>query len=248
MALENRPHSDQFRPVVPGAPFACRQLRGRSPVELPQTLHGQLYLLSYNRKRHRFDGDNRPLFGFALRAAMLTDLYLTGYLEDKGGKPQQSRVECPGDPVLRAAFERIGAAGRKGWTYSIAENPTGASHDVRDQLQATGWLQTHRHWMLGIIPTARCELYDEDMVSSLADRVTEALRNAIDGLNADPRPLAVGLLGVLGQLPTVFSFEEGARHRQALRQMTFAAIEPIVGMHQAIQTYQEDLRVRMSFD
>jgi hypothetical protein len=105
-----------------------------------------------------------------------------------------------------------------------------------------------RYWRLGIIPTTRLALYDEDMVSILADRVTEALRNAIGGLQADPRPLAVGLLGVLGQLPPVFSFEESARHRNELRQMTFAAIEPIVGLHQAIQTYHDDLRLRMSFD
>jgi hypothetical protein len=58
------------------------------------------------------------------------------------------------------------------------------------------------------------------MVSLLASRVTEALRNAIDGLQADPRPLAVGLLGVLGQLPLVFRLEENARHRDELRQMT----------------------------
>ena len=61
-------------------------------MELPQTLHAQLYLLAYDRKRHqfRFERDNGNdthwLFGFALRAAMLTDLYLTGHLEDKDGK------------------------------------------------------------------------------------------------------------------------------------------------------------------
>lgn len=75
-------------------------------MDVPATLHGQLYLLAYDRNRHQFDGGNRPLFGFALRAAMLTDLYLTGYLEDQGGKPSQSRGTCPGDPVLRAAFEQ----------------------------------------------------------------------------------------------------------------------------------------------
>jgi hypothetical protein len=98
--------------------------------------------------------------------------------------------------------------------------------------------------MLGIIPTTRLTLYDEDMVGLLADRVTEALRNAIDGLQADPRPLAVGLLGVLGQLPTVFSLDESARHRSELRHMTFAAIAPIVGLHHAIQTHYDDVRNR----
>jgi hypothetical protein len=54
----------------------------------------------------------------------------------------------------------------------------------------------------------------------------------------------VGLLGVLGQMPTVFSLKESSRHGQELR-VTFAAIAPIVGLHQAIQTYHLDMRARM---
>jgi hypothetical protein len=99
-----------------------------------------------------------------------------------------------------------------------------------------------RRRMLGIIATARIEVYDEDMVSGLADQVTEALRDAIDGLPAAPRPLAAGLLGVLGQMPTVLSFEESSRHRQELRAVTFASIAPIVGLHQAIETYYQAMR------
>ena len=76
------------------------------------------------------------------------------------------------------------------------------------------------------------------MVSGLADRVIEALRNAIDDRPADPRPLAVGLLAVQAQLPVISSFDN-SRHRQELREMTFAAIEPILGLHQAIQNREE---------
>jgi hypothetical protein len=209
-------------------------------VDLPQTLHGQLYLLAYDRNRHRFGIYNHSLFSFALRAAMLTDLYLTGNLEDKGGKPYPSSSAGPGDPVLRAAFELV-AASKLGWADLIAESPRGASRDVRDQLQATGWLRVQRRPILGVIP-ARLALYDEDMVSGLSDRVSGALHNAINGLEADPRPLAVGMLGILGQMPTVLSFKESSRYRQELRQMTFAAIEPILGLHQAIQTFLEDQR------
>jgi hypothetical protein len=210
-------------------------------VDLPQTLHGQLYLLSYDRKRHRFV-KHAPFFGLALRAAMLTDLYLTGYLENKGDKPYPSGGGCPDDPVLRAAFDPIGHTGVWDWAELIAQNQQRAASAVSDQLQAAGWLVAQRRRMLGIIPTARFGLYDEDMVSVLADRVTEALRNAIDGLAADPRPLAVGLLGVVGQMPTVLSFDESSRHRQILREMTFAAIEPILGLHQAILNQFKDKR------
>ena len=211
-------------------------------MELPQTLHGQLYLLAYDHNRHRFDIYNHSLFGFALRAAMLTDLYLTNYLEDKGGKPHPSSSAGPGDPVLRVAFERVGASTLEDWADLIAEGPKQASRVVRDQLQATGWLCMQRPPILGFIP-ARFALYDEDMVSGLSDRVTYALHNAINGLHADPRPLAVGMLGVLGQMPTVLSFKESSRYRQELREMTLAAIEPILGLHHAIHTFLEDQRI-----
>ena len=147
----------------------------------------------------------------------------------------------PDDPVLCASFDQIRGSD---WAQLIAENQRKAPHSVRDQLQATGWLHVQRHRILGLIPSTRVALHDEDMVSGLARRVTEALRNAIDGRQADPRPLAVGLLGVLGQMPTVFSFEACARHRQELGELTLAAIAPIVGLHQAIQTYLEDMRTR----
>jgi hypothetical protein len=38
---------------------------------------------------------------------------------------------------------------------------------VRDQLEAAGWLRVQHRRMLGIIPTDRLGLYDEDMVSGL---------------------------------------------------------------------------------
>jgi hypothetical protein len=204
-------------------------------VNLPQTLHGQLYLLAYDRKRHRFDGDNLPLFGLALRAAMLTDLYLTGYIEDKDGKAHRSSVATPDDPVLRTVCVQIGSvfSGGRDWARLIAENEEQASGVVRDQLKST------------IIPAARLAPSDEDAVSGLADQVTEALRNAIDGRESDPRPLAVGLLAVLGQMPTVFSFKESAQHREQIRELIFAAIAPIVGLHQAIEAHEEDLRASL---
>lgn len=159
-----------------------------------------------------------------LRAAMLTDLYLTGRLEDRGGKPYPSSVGCPDDPVLSAAFDQIGATGRRDWAQLIALNEKKAPQVVRDQLEATGWLRVRRRRMLAIIPTARVVgLYGEDMVRGLADQVTAALRTAILGQSAAPRLLALGLLGVLGQMPTVLSFKETSRHRQELRALTFAA-------------------------
>jgi hypothetical protein len=179
--------------------------------------------------------DNGWLFGFAL----LTDLYLTGHVEDKQGNARPTSAARPDDPVLHEALK--GVAGRD-WAQLIAHDEHRARQVVRDQLEATGRLRVQHRRMLGIIPTARVGLYDEDMVSGLADRVIEALRNAIDDRPADPRPLAVGLLAVQAQLPVISSFIENSRHREQLREMTFAAIEPILGLHQAIQNRLTDMR------
>jgi hypothetical protein len=172
---------------------------------------------------------------------MLTDLCLTGYLEDNGGTPSRSSDSCPHDPVLRAAFEWVVASKPKPWSRLIAVDPREACQVVRDQLEAAGWVTVQRRAVLGIIP-ARLRLYDDVMVGGLADRVSTALNNAIDGRPADPRPLAVGLLGAQAQLPTVFSREEGWAHREVIRELTLAAIEPILGLHQAVLRHLEDRR------
>ena len=83
--------------------------------------------------------------------------------------------------------ERLGPADRRRRGASLR----GRAGPARSHLAGAG--------DLGIIPAARFGLSDEDAVSGLADQVTGALRNAVDGREADPRPLAVGLLGVLGQ-------------------------------------------------
>ena len=158
-------------------------------------------------------------------------------MEDKQGNAHPTSAARPDDPVLREALK--GVAGRD-WAQLIAHNEHHARRVVRDQLETTGWLRVQHRRMLGIIPAARVGLYDEDMVSGLADQVIEALRNAIDDRPADPRPLAVGLLAVQAQMPVISSFENS--HRQELREMTFAAIEPILGLHQAIQNRLTDMR------
>ena len=91
----------------------------RLMVRLPQTLHGQLFLLAYDRRRHRVDLDNHWRFGLALGAAMLTNLYLTGHLHDNDGRPDRSGIEPPDDPVLCAVLDQMGTDRRRNWARFI---------------------------------------------------------------------------------------------------------------------------------
>ena len=210
-------------------------------MELPRTLHGQLFLLAYDRNRRRFefgsDGSwkNQWRFEFALRAAMLTDLYLAGYIENRNGEASLLKAHHD-DPLLQKALDHC--AGR-GWSQLVYRG--GRTHqDVFDQLETAGWIDGRERRTFGILPRARHAVYDEDMVDALVGRVREALRNILDDRPADPRSLAIGLIAVQAQTPAVTDFIDDPRQRTALREMTFAAIEPILGLYNAIHNQAAD--------
>jgi hypothetical protein len=214
-------------------------------VDLPRALHSRLYLLTYDGDRRRFvfhRADHRWLFGLALRAAMLTDLYLSGYLQDREGKACPTGVARPDDLLL---CEALTAAVGQAWAKSIGHGERRARRDVREQLLAVGWLSEHQRRMFGAAPTTRLRLHDEGMVNGLADEVTTALSDAIDGRPSDPQALALGLLAFLAQMPIVCPFADDPHLRSELRDMICAAIEPILGLDQAIQRCYADMRLDM---
>ncbi|MHC9292122.1 GOLPH3/VPS74 family protein [Mycobacterium sp. LTG2003] len=215
-------------------------------MELPQTLHGQLYLLAYDHKRHRFDAHSLWLLGFALRAAMLTDLHLSGYIQDSDGKACRTNGARPGDPLLRSMLNAVRADEPKTWAWLVAANQDQVPRQVREQLTDHGWLCTQRHRALGFIPKRHVGPYDADKVSDLADRAAQAVRNIICDREADPRPLALGLLGILSEIPTIFTVEERVRYRLELLDMTAAAIAPISALHAAVESVHAETRGRGS--
>jgi Golgi phosphoprotein 3 (GPP34) len=209
---------------------------GGAGVELPRTLHGLLFLLAYDRCRVRLDGDERWRFGLALRTAMLTDLYLTGHLTTEEDRPRPVAVTRPADPLLATALDEIGDNEPESWTHAVAHDQRVVPGIVRAQLEAGGWLWVQRRRVLGIIASSRLRLADEDLVSGLAEQMTTALHDAIGGRLAEERPLTVGLIGALGQLPTVFGLDEAWRHRSELEDLVDRGIPPIAAMRRVIDT------------
>ena len=215
--------------------------------ELPPTLHGQLFLLAYDRRRHRFDADNRWRFGLALRIAMLADLYLSGHVADDDGAPRRNHVAAPLDPVINAVLDEIGDDNELNWGKLAAQKQCEASATVRSQLEADGfvWVQWRR--LLGVISTDHLRLNDELAVGRLADDVTTALRDAIAGRPADQQLLAVGLIGALGQLPTVLTFDEASRHDSALEHLADRGLPPIAAMRSVIDSVHRAMEAHTKF-
>ncbi|MGU3501903.1 GPP34 family phosphoprotein [Mycobacterium sp. C31M] len=71
-----------------------------TPLTEQLTVHGHLYLLAHDRDRNRVALNRHWLLGFALRAAMMTDLTLAGYLHDVDGKAHRSGTKFPSEPLL----------------------------------------------------------------------------------------------------------------------------------------------------
>lgn len=227
-----------FAPIKFRVPGYAVMIRARphtdrmTPTGLPDTLHGQLYLLCTDRRRGRLDHSDPRLLGMALRAAMLTDLYLNGHVQDSQGMPRPCDTTLPNDPVLKAMLDELIRGKYSSWARAISPEPDRAIRTVRYQLEADGWIIPRR--TIRGFTASRISLHDDAVVESLADCVTRAVHNAVAGLPADPLPLAVGLLGILGQLPTVFSFSEASQCRGRLRDLIAATIEPILGLQEAV--------------
>lgn len=87
-----------------------------------------------------------------------------------------------------------------------------------------------------------CEVLNNRTVLGFATNTGRAAPPSGAENTKDP----VGLLAVQAQMPVVSSFMENSRHRDKLREMTFAAIEPILGLHRAIQNHYTDVRSGMA--
>lgn len=130
-------------------------------MKLPATLHGRFYLLSFDQDRRRFGGDPTVL-DLALRAAKVADLYLSGHLVDRGGRPYPGRAEGPGDPVLNREVAQFGFSIRVSWDEAISRSYEPTIRVVRDQLEAGEWLRPRAYH------TGTClEPRDDEMVAAL---------------------------------------------------------------------------------
>lgn len=213
------------------------------PVDLPTTLYGQLYLLAYDRHRHQFRSSNQWLYSCALRAAMLSDLYLGGYLGDRDGRAHRRRaIDPPADPLLSAML-----AGVTGWDWKrmTVYQADRSDHVVRQRLEAVGYVSPPGPRRFGVLARTDSRVYDEDLIGALVDRVRDALSQISRESQADS-PLAVlGLLCALGEVPTVASSGDTARYHAALRDGTVVAIPPVMGLAQAAERHYDDVRAEM---
>lgn len=206
-------------------------------ARLPETLHGRLFLLAHHRRRHRFGGERPPRYGLALRTAMLCDLYLSGHLADDEGTPKANAINAIDDELLRELFDQICAGEYEDWADATLRGSYAVTPAAVESQLADVWRRSEQHRVLGKLVRTRLRLTNPGLVDALADDVAHAVDAAIDGQPTDDRLLTIGLIGALGQLPTVLSFTPASRYHD-LHRLVYAGIPPLKGFLDVVELFR----------
>jgi hypothetical protein len=180
-------------------------------MTIPESLPARMYLLAYDTDKNRLT--SRSQLGLVLRAAALTDLYLSERLADENGKPRATGGRATGDPLLDDVVQQIADHRPKAWYRWVGRKEHGTVRAVREQLEAERHIKVNRRTLL----PDRIELRDRRAVKQYADSVRAALRQP--AARAEPRTAAVLALAARGEVKTVISRRERHEQRQRLDEL-----------------------------
>jgi Golgi phosphoprotein 3 GPP34 len=181
-------------------------------MSLPESLPARMYLLAFDPDKDRLT--SRSQLGLVLRAAALTELYLTERVTDARGRAQAAPGGRPsGDPVLDDLAEQIAAHRPRQWHRWIGRSERATVRAVREQLEAGRHLTVEHR---AILPD-RVTPSDRGAVAHYAETVRGALRRS--PARTDPRTAAVLALAARGEVKTVVSRRDRREHRRTLDEL-----------------------------
>jgi len=172
------------------------------------TLPQRLYLLAYDTRRQRIT--HRFELRYALRAAVLLDLGLHGYITDREGTVLAERSQGCDDPVLRAALTEIAAAPGRTWKHWVRAGHRSVEGAVGGQLNADGRIELRRR-----LGPRRARIIVPDLQPVL--RVTNDVRRALREERPDPADAALLVLADTVGLPVVTTTDKRTRRQQVDR-------------------------------
>jgi Golgi phosphoprotein 3 (GPP34) len=200
--------------------------REDGPVENFTSLPIQLYLLTYNPDKNRIG--RAGYLGCTLRAAALTDLFLTGHLLDDSGKVRVAARSAPGgpaalDPFLAGVLDEITAASRpRTWKHYVGRNEKAAVRAVVGQLEAARVVRVEERRVLGVIRLTTVRARDGRVPRALRREVRQALDGTVPVSRVEPRTAALAALASTGAVRTVATRRERWANRE--RTAAFAGI------------------------
>jgi hypothetical protein len=202
-------------------------------VQIPQSLPARLYLLAYNPRRQRPVTAVR--LGYALRAAALADLQLTGHLTDDQGRPRSAgRAPVP-DPVLAAVLAEVAGGRPRPWDWWVRHNDRATARSVAAELTRGGWIRVEPYRRFGLIPTDRVTIRDPLLTRRLAGTVVQALRPSQPVSQVDARDAALVALVAAGEAGAVLNRRQRREHADRIAQLTELAGPAAPALRKAIR-------------
>ncbi|GGK72358.1 hypothetical protein Sme01_08270 [Sphaerisporangium melleum] len=205
-------------------------------MNLPETLPQRLWLLAYDVERKRLT--SRWKLGYLIRAGVLAELMLRGHLADATGGPEVRRTAIVDDQVLDAAFQQIANSRRRTWQHWVNKGSGRAVRQVRDQLEAGGWIRVEHRRLLGVIPLARVTVRDTRVVRRLASTVSTAMRGGQPVSRMDDREAALTALAAVVRLRTVMPGSQWRAARKRGDELGDVVAPVPRALHKAIQAAQ----------
>ncbi len=185
-------------------------------MAVPDSLPQRIFLLAYNPDKGRVGFDTN--LGTMLRAAALTDLYLTGHLTDERGRAAiEVRHPCH-DPVLDAVLDEIAGSRPRTWQSWVGRRNRAARSAVRQQLSDGGWVRLEPGKILGLFPTTRVTVRDPRVRKELLDRVNGALKKPLG--RVDTADAALVAIVAAGELSLVLDRKTRRAYKRRIQELT----------------------------
>jgi hypothetical protein len=218
------------------------------------SLPARLYLLTYDEGKDCLRRQSN--LGLTLRAAALTELYLTGQISDADGRPRataptaaarreragrdrtgRDRAGRPGEELLAALLEEIATSRPRRWKTWVRRGARRCPGQVRAELAARGALRIDRSTVLGVIPLTRVEARDRRAVKALVTQTRRTLRGTSMS-PPRPREAATVALAAAGGFRSVATRRELRAYRSIVNELTAAAGPAVPALVRAIRDEQ----------
>ncbi|GAA2091317.1 hypothetical protein GCM10009801_57100 [Streptomyces albiaxialis] len=183
-------------------------------TRVTDTLPARLFLLACDAQKGRLTGGAE--FGYAVRAAVLSELEERGCLRDEGGRARPAGDRRTGDPVLDGVLREIAGYGRlRKWHWLVHRKRRDTCLALEQQLESAGMIKIGR----GTFGRKRFQVADPALTERLRADAETAL---LDGgpVKAVPRPrAALTTMAALAHLSPGLSRWVTAKNRKRLKEL-----------------------------
>jgi hypothetical protein len=183
-------------------------------ADLPTRLADRAFLIAYDVEKQKLTGGDSH--GQLIRAAVLVELTLAGYLVDENGKPRGTGGRTS-DPILDAVLDQIADSKARSWKHWVEKDAKVTYQAVRERLATNRVIAVTEGTVLGVFPRKVVHVRDTRIVRVLVADLRRVVLSGAPTNQLDPLALALVPLVSAVELNTVFSGRERREHRERIR-------------------------------